>query len=663
MPILSPRRSKADPKVDLADGSASRRSGRGFRSRFSAKGRSASEGGGVCSAMSEENAATILQSRARGSLVRRKRSASDSTLVLAAKEQRAATLVQATHRGQHERKRLSSGVGRVKSAVKGAGVRIKDGLSELNPFDAMLDAKETANTKMMQAVVRARHRATVKAARVVIRGFIEGTADVDPWTPAADLETQKQQYLWLLDSCIKRMESAELEEKGIGSARLRHVIRRDRQPSSWPGPPPMFPNFLAWLRAKVLYAMFPADKHQAYFWNVATWGQWVWLAFVFTPFGVSSVAWLLLFSFIILVDDQYMLFNYIRYFKLYALVLWGILPMIGDHFMAYFYLTSPEAVTCHTLGARFVSPLWHGRLFVLNWALCYVAFGAFWLTRKKQQAARRPVNRLLYEKLDSDSSSSDSDDDGGGASSPSSQSSSSSEDEALRRIRGSAPKHRATAREVTLLMKYDLAASLIFGVASFLDLACRLHGVTTFVGLLDEFVTLNREDDALARVHFDYGTRYLALLALPYVIFAIPFVSDVLHQMRPTAFDQEGRLRLMLEPWQMKEKWDDEVLRDKAAARRKQHAKEKAEADASRQAEKDRVAAMKRYKKERRALKKKKTSAKGLQADDPTLGSSSRLSSERRPPSKGSKSPRTCSPCLPADRSTTPTRMGSLDLV
>ena len=659
--MLTPRKSTADPEADLAGISPRHASGRSFKIKmFSSKSRSVSEGGRVTagSGMSEQSAAVILQSRARGSLVRRKRAASDSNLTSTSKEHRAATLVQAAHRGQHERKRLGS---RVASAVTGAKHsvgRVADRMHDLNPFDAMLDAKEAAVSKTMQAVVRARSRATVKAARVVIRGYIEGTADADPWTPAADLEAQKQQYLWLLDGCIRRMEAAELEEKGIGSARLRHVIKRDRHPDSWPDPPPIFPNPLRWLRAKVLYAMFPADKHSAYFINVAPWGMWVWAVFLCTPFGVSSVAWLLLCACLVTVEDQYMLFNYIRYFKMYALVLWGILPMIGDHFLAYYYLTSPADATCATLGSHLVSPLWHGRLFVLNWVLCYVVFGAFWITRRKQAAAHRAINRLLYH---SDSSSSDSEDDGG-PSSPSSPSSS-SDDCSLRRIRGKAPKQRATGHEVTLLMQYDLAATLLFGAVSFLDLACRLHGAMTIADVLNELITPYKEDDAAARVHLDYSTRYLALLALPHVVFTIPFVSDVLHQMRPTAFDQEGKLRLMLEPWQMKEKWDDEVLRDKAAARRKQHAKERAEHEASRQAEKDRIASMKRYKKERQKLKKKKSST-GLVAEDPTLGSRSRGGNRSRHTSESSSREVSCaSPSSPAAKSTTPKRTSSLDLV
>ena len=38
-------------------------------------------------------------------------------------------------------------------------------------------------------------------------------------------------------------------------------------------------------------------------------------------------------------------------------------------------------------------------------------------------------------------------------------------------------------------------------------------------------------------------------------------LGELLHQMRPTAFDQLGHLRLQLEPWQMRELWDLKVPR------------------------------------------------------------------------------------------------------
>ena len=66
------------------------------------------------------------------------------------------------------------------------------------------------------------------------------------------------------------------------------------------------------------------------------------------------------------------------------------------------------------------------------------------------------------------------------------------------------------------------------------------------------------------RVFYDLALTYLALIALPYLLFACPFVGELLHQMRFTAYDQMGRLRLQMEPWQMMEKKQEED-KDQAA--------------------------------------------------------------------------------------------------
>ena len=52
----------------------------------------------------------------------------------------------------------------------------------------------------------------------------------------------------------------------------------------------------------------------------------------------------------------------------------------------------------------------------------------------------------------------------------------------------------------------------------------------------------------------------------------------MIHQMRFTAFDQAGHLRLQMEPWQIKEKFDDE------AEEREKNEKRRAEEEAHRRA-------------------------------------------------------------------------------
>ena len=98
-------------------------------------------------------------------------------------------------------------------------------------------------------------------------------------------------------------------------------------------------------------------------------------------------------------------------------------------------------------------------------------------------------------------------------------------------------------------MKDDLVATLIFVLLANIDLAYRIIGKRDVMGY---FITLAATayptQDVVHVLFYDLTTTYLALLALPFCIFTIPFVGETLHQMRFTAYDQMGRLRLQMEP-------------------------------------------------------------------------------------------------------------------
>ena len=85
----------------------------------------------------------------------------------------------------------------------------------------------------------------------------------------------------------------------------------------------------------------------------------------------------------------------------------------------------------------------------------------------QQLKRKRPITKLLYTDMSSDDGSSSSDDEGASSTSSSPSSTSSVDhggDEELGRkaARGRAPKARATAFEITLIMKYDLVATVPF---------------------------------------------------------------------------------------------------------------------------------------------------------------------------------------------------------
>ena len=552
----------------------------------------------------EDKAATALQAAARGSKERksynpfRNRAASaPAGLTATAEEQSAATRLQAAVRGRFARRPTSLSSEKKAGRRSPTSPRFGSGLS--NPFAKLLHAKTVAANQASQALVRARSRATVRALRMVVKGILDGMADGDPWTPEADQAKMRADYLWLLHETLRRMEAKDLEVKGVGSARLRHVIKRDLEVGSWPPPPPAHPPSLAWLRAKVLYALFPADKHSAYFMSAegARWGM-VPLALLWLPlFGVSTLAWLVLLLFIVVVDDQYQLAQYVWSFRVYALVVWGLLPLFSVYFSSLFCATDPTPQTGGGGGgfcAGAHGSLWETRLFVLNWLLCYGVFGLYRAVRSQQLKSRRPINKLLYEKAESDSSSSS--DDGGenGPSSPSS-SSSSEDPEALARrdargIRGRAPVARATGSELAAVMKFDACATALLFLVAHLDLTYRVLGATTLSAFFTHLVTPYDAVDTRAVVHFEFQASLLGLIALPWLLFVIPFVGEMLHQMRITGFDQQGHLRLWLEPYQMRDKWDDE-LEEKEAKERKEgrRARQAAKYKHKRQTLKERV--------------------------------------------------------------------------
>ena len=85
-------------------------------------------------------------------------------------------------------------------------------------------------------------------------------------------------------------------------------------------------------------------------------------------------------------------------------------------------------------------------------------------------------------------------------------------------------------------MRYDLAATLIVGGLAAADLNLRIRV---------------NDGDAMA-LHM--ATIWLSLSALPWTILKIPVLGDLIHQMRPTAFDQRAGVRLLMNVPQMKRK-------------------------------------------------------------------------------------------------------------
>ena len=169
-------------------------------------------------------------------------------------------------------------------------------------------------------------------------------------------------------------------------------------------------------------------------------------------------------------------------------------------------------------------------------------------------------------------------------------------------------------------MKYDLVATLLFIAIMNADLTFRIQGQHTFTDYVMTAAAVQSEyEPDEVRIFYDLALTYLALVALPFVVFACPFVGELLHQMRFTAYDQMGRLRLQMEPWQMMEKkkeedHDHEEEEKKHLKEEREHKKEEERAQAQMRAKlhKERKALQKREKKQQ----KKKSSPTGKGATD-----------------------------------------------
>eukprot|EP00316_Scyphosphaera_apsteinii_P007430 CAMPEP_0119341000 /NCGR_PEP_ID=MMETSP1333-20130426/101452_1 /TAXON_ID=418940 /ORGANISM="Scyphosphaera apsteinii, Strain RCC1455" /LENGTH=90 /DNA_ID=CAMNT_0007352875 /DNA_START=283 /DNA_END=555 /DNA_ORIENTATION=+ len=58
--------------------------------------------------------------------------------------------------------------------------------------------------------------------------------------------------------------------------------------------------------------------------------------------------------------------------------------------------------------------------------------------------------------------------------------------------------------------------------------------------------------------YISFLTTFLGLFAVPFIILNVPMLGSFTHQLRPTAFDQAGGLRLAMSLEQMKKKYNIE---------------------------------------------------------------------------------------------------------
>ena len=350
-----------------------------------------------------------------------------------------------------------------------------------------------------------------------IASNLEGQVTADPWMNQGAQDGMIKLLRDLNAELLNRSKHETLEER---DAELRETMHDHVQPENWPLPPSKL-NPIRWLRARLLYAVLPADKNQTYQIEVEPWMIGVNLLLVL-PGGI--VLWFILGLCILPVDDEYQLFNFIAMFKVYALVFWGLLPVWLDWFSFYLAFTSgtDEAsyTACSSGGpSTDLFSLLLDRMFATVWVLCWVVFARFkWVRRLHARGQKPPVYT--------------GDEDTGD-------------------------------REVTLAIKYDVAATALVVLGGTADLTYRILRRKTALAYFDvlwENILTNHGALMVHEVqHMSHGAKLfssfltlgLGFAALPWALFKSP-IGTMLHQMRPTAYDASGAIRLQLDLPRMK---------------------------------------------------------------------------------------------------------------
>ncbi len=177
--------------------------------------------------------------------------------------------------------------------------------------------------------------------------------------------------------------------------------------NNWPPPPPCRPNPLWWVRCRILYALSPADRNGTYTSTVST-GRWMSLLYLllWIPFlSISGPAWMIYLLCILTVDDEYQLFTFLLRFKVFAYIMWGVVPVVVDWLSFYAAVIDGDftrrqkhdeahadpASICIKGGPSTNSLGQFGdHCFLLTWYLSYVVFARYKWMRREHHSGRRP---------------------------------------------------------------------------------------------------------------------------------------------------------------------------------------------------------------------------------------------------------------------------------
>jgi hypothetical protein len=347
---------------------------------------------------------------------------------------------------------------------------------------------------------------------------IKDAVDLDPWMPKAVQAGVEKSWEVLWVEIVDAMRDDWMKNNAGDDHSAQHQALFDL--STWPPAPSYCPNVLRTLRARVLYALFPADKS---IWYIVQQPLAIFLMFLLVaPFGISTVMWMLLL--LLIEKGEYQLVNWVLLFKSTNFLKFGLLPLFKNYFELYFRVT---AGNCHVPGPLDTSANVANALFIGSWSLGWLAFGLY-KHRRAQRAAELSDGYTVGE---------------GG-------------------LQGAV---LADDLLLTRMMIWDFIAFWLVILFGALDLVSRVDGAT-FSRLGSQLILFFGGGGAVDTLHTDFFellTCALGLTSMPFLLLKLPDVGQFLLRLFPTGYDQAGHLRLMMSIREMKKKWEAEQDLDK----------------------------------------------------------------------------------------------------
>ena len=387
-------------------------------------------------------------------------------------------------------------------------------------------------TYAVDAVKNAVGQSVQATARDLIRSALRQALDemYDGWETETSADDENAMHHRVMLEITRRLNENELEETDEELAAIR---ANQMDPTKWPDAPPLMPDPFEWLRARVLYSYCPADCDSEY---AVRYERWMLIlpTLLICP-GIANLVWFLLLLLLVTTRrDPYQLLSGIWRYKQFAFVFWGVLPILVNHVILYFLATAQADQNGWSPADEVFSwfPSWARALLsvafqleitclYMNWMLCYVLF---WKARRsiKQKEANEFQGIYTADGV-------------------------------------------VDTRTITAVMLYDAAVFVLFTVVQQLYLTYVVLGRSGVGALLSTADPLAIEGAMLEPVpaalrgqylfHRVFAVNALALAMLPHLAFLLPFVGELLHQVRITGYDRAGMLHVMMPVNDMQAKW------------------------------------------------------------------------------------------------------------